>query len=617
MIPTNSTHEISADLGVLGKRKSQPTSQRPGRRFYFSVRSHAPVWRVFRASIVRGEGVILITGEPGVGKSHFLNRLKDVLPDNRDMVHIPDPTLPANLFLQKLMEAVKYGNNRSTELPVPLELTHKQLLDVLEERAATGRRLLVAIDQAQMLSDENATILSYLIPFSAKDIKPVQVLLVGRPELLGCLDTQPFATIRKEIIGSGEITPFTRSEVLDFIHFYIRKSVGRHIRVSWFAWVDIFSVTQGNPFRIEQILNQTLAQIKLRPRWIITRSLVKSAQQKGRDLPGASKLASSSSIFNLKTVAVALMVLLGVGIVVGGLFDSDDQHQTVAKIALPIVADNVDTTPNEEKPLSFGEVMAKKEWMSAEPVQARAVLPPNPAPELEKPLNTVENKVEKSLVAIWPSPPTTAPQRAQQRRFSESANPQPILTAKSRATSYTAPVSAPKQIAAIVKRSPSDLPGTPPRKVGFFSALSRVKPKQVSHNTTPDLPPLRVGSVEDRVLEKMVAKVQKLETTEILSDLGLADGEPLPLTTEETLKSAGQIFVVQIGSFLNRDNAERLMLDLSNRGLEPYVHLFEKGEKKWFSVRLNYRDRAVANKMADDISKRESIPARVIDLFYE
>lgn len=599
MSKTNITRKVSTNLGILGKRSSQPSPMRPGRRVYFSVRSHAPVWRVFRASIVQGEGVILITGEPGVGKTHFLNRLQGVLPDNRDMVKISDPTIPASEFLQLLMDAVQNGGNtESSELPA-VNVTHKQLLDALEVRAASRRRLLVAIDQAHMLTDENASLLSLLIPFSFQGMQPVQVLLVGRPELLGCLESEPFKIIQKEIIGSGEITPLTRSEVLDFIHFYIQKSIGRRVRVSWFAWVDIFSWSHGNPFQIEQILNRTITLIRLRPRWIITRSLVKGAQQNELEQPSVfSPLVYRTVLFGV--------IFLAVG---AGLFSwlgkSDDGQQQQTKLELfPYVKSS---TEGQVKAYEAGNsshdsaVSRSNMVVESEPIAPRRVILPKTEQTSSDSKVLDANKAAKAQ--NWSASPARAPQ---------NSIPKPRLQPFPGTEKVTAPVFKQRE----VFFAATNPPRVKPQKRGSLGLPKNIKPLRVKR-TVPVPKPMLVNSQEDRVLEQMVATAQNQEQAEILSNVGLTVDSHLPLTTEETLKSAGQIFVVQMGSFLNRDNAERLMLELSGEGLEPYVHLFEKGIQRWFSVRLNYRDVNAAKQMARRVSQNKKIPTSVIELFYE
>jgi len=92
---------------------------------------------------------------------------------------------------------------------------------------------------------------------------------------------------------------------------------------------------------------------------------------------------------------------------------------------------------------------------------------------------------------------------------------------------------------------------------------------------------------------------------------------PSELATEQTLKAAGQLYVVQIGSFLNRENADKLKINLEKKGLDPYVHLYNKKNNRWFSVRMNYRSRQSAERMAQVVREEIGIPTRVIDLYYE
>ncbi|MBF0357408.1 MAG: AAA family ATPase [Magnetococcales bacterium] len=581
MIATNTTHEVSATSGILGNRLAKPSSPRLGKGLYFSIRSHAPVWRIFRSSIVQGEGVILITGEQGVGKSCFLSRLKDILPDNRDMVQIQDPTMPADIFLQSLMNAVRFGDQAETAL-TPIDSTHKQLLEALEERVATGRRLLVAIDQAHMLSDTNAELLSLLVPFSHKGMKPVQLLLVGRPELWGCLESEPFRLIRKEIIGSGEITPLTRSEVLDFIHFFIKKKLGRKIRVSWFAWVDIFAITQGNPFKIEQILNQTLALIKLRPRWIITRSLVKVAQENQPDI------SMHHGFFGSKAIVFAAVSLVVIVALFSGLFDFSDKEPNFTRVAIPFTSNETASPPVTNKPKI---VAAAKEEVEIESTSVAV-----PA------IVTPQQTIRKSKKIIWKPTP-------RESTISSFVHEPPVSKPHRVKNVFKPMVKKPK-------KSILSIPAVAPLTKGYFVTPKNLRPMQVVPGM-PSTAPLLVGSPDDRMFGKIVEKFQKPSSAETLSAAGLLESTPLPLTTEDTLRSAGKIFVVQIGSFLNRDNAERLMLDLSKQGLEPYVHLFEDGAEKWFSVRLNYRDKTAARDMAEGLSNNMNMPARVIELFYE
>ncbi|MEO5349726.1 MAG: SPOR domain-containing protein [Magnetococcus sp. YQC-3] len=96
-----------------------------------------------------------------------------------------------------------------------------------------------------------------------------------------------------------------------------------------------------------------------------------------------------------------------------------------------------------------------------------------------------------------------------------------------------------------------------------------------------------------------------------------APEQPDGVATESTLRASGQLFVVQIGSFLNKSNAEQMARNLKQKGMESYVHLYQKEGKSWYSVRINHRDRPAAEKTATAASKETGRAAEVISLFYE
>ncbi len=342
---------------------------------------------------------------------------------------------------------------------------------------------------------------------------------------------------------------------------------------------------------------------------------------------------------------ISALLVLVVGTVLYGLpfGDSDEgetakeeqNSQTFTRIDLPAqaFAPEVAPSPSEVKepesvPTSEPDALTtlagkQSNLIEATSVPARRVIPPRQEEPkkliLEAKSRTVQTVRKPVVKYVAKKQPEVAPPREKPKRIiwnptmrgrtpmfplpTPEAN-QPKTVNRDVATTR---VAVPRSVAA---------PAVEPRKRGSFITLGNFKPLQVSQSI-PVPSPLQVGSREDRALGKVVAEVQRRESEEFFAVSDQYKNSPLPLTTEESLRAAGKIFVVQIGSFLNRNNAERLMLDLSEDGLEPYVHLFKNGAKRWYSVRMNYRSQDSAKRMADEISKSKSMPARVIELFYE
>lgn len=221
---------------------------------FFTANSHGHVWRTLRNNLAQGEGVIVITGEAGIGKSQLLLRLQGLLPENWDIALIENGNQPHAQFTQTLCEAV--GANIAG--PHAWSITTSELLDAVANRVEFGRNFLVVIDQADQLTQENINILNNLLLFAATQSSSVQIILAGRPELSRHLDLPTFQLLRNAIITMIEIPPLTRVEVWEYIRFQTHWMLGKKLKITWPAWLELFAASHGNPHKINLLLQKVL-----------------------------------------------------------------------------------------------------------------------------------------------------------------------------------------------------------------------------------------------------------------------------------------------------------------------------------------------------------------------
>jgi cell division protein FtsN len=93
--------------------------------------------------------------------------------------------------------------------------------------------------------------------------------------------------------------------------------------------------------------------------------------------------------------------------------------------------------------------------------------------------------------------------------------------------------------------------------------------------------------------------------------------EPAPPSLEilppATIPKSSNSYYFQIGAFVNKKNADRLMQKLSNKGYHPYLKTSEFKNKKWNLVRVGaYSNKSEALKAARSFVEKEEMDAIVM-----
>ncbi|MBF0439962.1 MAG: AAA family ATPase [Magnetococcales bacterium] len=601
---------------VLASPRSAENRQTNRRPQFFSAKSHASIWRALRVSLLRAEGVILVTGGEGSGKSALIKRLNGMLPDNRDLAVIPSVEISDAEFLQQLITASsltmggEFGSlspveNDAPEFHLPRSmpvLTAQDLIDAMEERIAMGRKLVLAVDQAHLLNEEQLVLLEMMVGFVSEGVRPVQLVLVGRPELRTLIASEVGRNLAERVVGSCEVTPLTRREVWDYLAFQLSKSTGWPVRVSWMGWVEFFRYSQGVPQKIDHLLKRILPQVRQNNSKVITRAMVRVAMKTGRPMRQGSFLGKIPLRLNPRAMYVAggVVLLSVVGVLGSGVFRSSEQSPVVEPPVVvkkgisgepssyvqifkpeppPISPKSLaskDVKPVDEKGDAKSTQDKKRYW---EPTIQNRATAPQPLPERED----SKPQLDKSNIKVPPNRLNTDSESSKNR----------FLPAKTLSVVRSVENDGPEKADDEEVLPPSDF---------------------VKH---PPPPPPKAGRVP---VGEMPAKAPPVKPEPVKADStarGGANTGVSGVATEKSFRAAGKLYVVQIGSYSVLEKAEQLKKNLEASGGNPYVHLFEKNHRRWFSVRMNYRVREAADRMAKTIQKQEGIPTKVLALNYD
>jgi general secretion pathway protein A len=202
-------------------------------------------------------GIIVITGEAGVGKTLLVYALLKDRSEKIRTAFIFNPTLDLRSILENVFQ----------ELGLPLHEKGENLFSLLvrfrktlKESLTQSETVAIVIDEAQSLEEEALEGLFRLATPDSPGINALQILLVGHPDLEVKLNAERFNPFKERIAVKGRINPLTREEGRDYISYRLNL-VGRNIaEVFTPEGVNkILEFSKGNPRVINLLCSRALS----------------------------------------------------------------------------------------------------------------------------------------------------------------------------------------------------------------------------------------------------------------------------------------------------------------------------------------------------------------------
>lgn len=258
--------------------RRQPFSPTPDPEFLYKSEVHQQTIEQLLRGVRRREGMVLLTGDVGTGKTTTSRAVLQLLDADVFTALVRNPFVGAAELLRALLldfEVIADGTAvRDVGSPDLVETLSRFLLSL----DSVGGSALVVVDEAQNLSPPVLEQLRVLTTLETDQHKLLQILLVGQPELETLLGTPEMRAVNQRIARRCRLRPLTREEVEQYVGFRIRMARGTSDSLfSVRAFDLVHECSKGIPRRINQVCDRALEEGYLALSPTIDESLVREA----------------------------------------------------------------------------------------------------------------------------------------------------------------------------------------------------------------------------------------------------------------------------------------------------------------------------------------------------
>ena len=255
--------------------KARPFRLTPDPVFYFDSRTHSEALRCLQSFVRRGEGLSLIYGEVGTGKTllckHFLDGL-DRKAFNAGL--ILNPVMDPKEFLAEVLRVFDIvPRSHSTKATM-----FERLRSLVEAESEKGKQSVLAVDEAQLLSDELLDLLARHSDSKDKGGSSLRVVLFAQEELAARLVDRRLRHLRRRITMTHCLQPLAPDEIRPYIMHRLATAGSQGlIRFDEDAIERICRVSRGYARIINIISDRCLLVLDERSRTTVTRRIVDQA----------------------------------------------------------------------------------------------------------------------------------------------------------------------------------------------------------------------------------------------------------------------------------------------------------------------------------------------------
>jgi len=232
---------------------SKPFENTPDPLFLFMSNKHREVLASLIYGINSSKGFILIAGDIGTGKTTLIHvLLKEINPDFI-IINIINPRAAFNDMLYHIAQKIGVSYKGKDTINLVEDIRNK-----LEKLDQDGRRAVLIIDEAHLISDESLEDIRLLSNIESEKRKLIQIVLVGQNELYNKLQKEALRPLKQRLVINRHLEPLDKKETLDYIKHRLNVAGRRSQLFDQKALSKIWGKSRGIPRVINQICDNAM-----------------------------------------------------------------------------------------------------------------------------------------------------------------------------------------------------------------------------------------------------------------------------------------------------------------------------------------------------------------------
>ena len=337
--------------------EEMPFSIAPDPRYLYMSGQHREALAHLLYGFNSDGGFVLLTGDVGTGKTTICRCLLEQIPEKTAIAFIVNPKLTVEELLAVICDefGIRYPvDNKSIKIFID------NINSYLLEAHAKDHRAVLIIDEAQNLGADVLEQLRLLTNLETNQVKLLQIILMGQPELRDKLSRPELLQLSQRIIARYHLGALAKKEVAAYVAHRLTVAGVKERLFSDPAIDRLYKLSGGVPRLINVLCDRALLGVFAHGKKQVTRSIINKAAS---EVFGAERFITRYK----KTAvwAITIMVTI-VGVVLAASYYSRNEQPkpqpVAANITKPLIIDKLEWP--EDQPIGQSSKMAFESLLS-------------------------------------------------------------------------------------------------------------------------------------------------------------------------------------------------------------------------------------------------------------